>query len=83
MHIIITTIIIIYLSLKICWGNIDLYYKYFMCKTLYLNLYVHHSVLTTKSLVSISYPMVDPFYPFHSLHMAHLVTTTLSSVSPC
>ena len=31
-----------------------------MCTTLYFHLYVPYGVLTTKNLVSISHPTVDP-----------------------
>ena len=36
-----------------------------MCTTLYFDVGIHYSVLTTKSLVSSHHLIADPLYPFY------------------
>ena len=59
------------------------YFIYFMCTTLYFDIYMHYGMLTTKALVSIFHYTADfPLYISPSLCFpSSLVTTALVSVS--
>ena len=55
----------------------------FHCIMLYFNFCIHHSVLTTKDLVSAHHHKIDPLYQFCPTHPLPLLYPLLCFLYPC